>query len=198
MCYKCGKLGSHNQYNCTVLRQEYPVTEMYPSSRKIAEQSKMIQRRGHGRGCVFDFGGNRSGPSISRGRGTGGGRVCTGTLNIGGKQIQAYFIDENQNTDIQMMDVKQTGKLKIYFTNISQKSCGEEDVKFISDSGAAEHIVNKFKWLKNPKRIVGIVRCANKNSSANLKIDYSGELLWRGERNNTICLKNMLYAPELA
>uniref|UniRef100_A0ABD2WHF7 CCHC-type domain-containing protein n=1 Tax=Trichogramma kaykai TaxID=54128 RepID=A0ABD2WHF7_9HYME len=74
-----------------------------------------------------------------------------------------------------------------------------KNVSFIADSGATEHIVKNKEILSDfVQRNSGEIKCANKNKSANIKINGSGKLTFITENGNEIVLWNVLAANSIA
>lgn len=71
------------------------------------------------------------------------------------------------------------------------------NISFIADSGATEHIVNKSILLSNFKKCGNaVIKSANKNDSADIEIDGIGDLYLNSE-NNKIKLTNVLAAENI-
>ncbi len=55
-------------------------------------------------------------------------------------------------------------------------------VEFVADSGATEHIVGKNLMLSNFRKCENeVIKCADKNNSADIKIDGRGDLVLYSE-----------------
>uniref|UniRef100_A0ABD2WAD9 Endonuclease n=2 Tax=Trichogramma kaykai TaxID=54128 RepID=A0ABD2WAD9_9HYME len=73
------------------------------------------------------------------------------------------------------------------------------NISFIADSGATEHIIQKKELLSEfVTSKQGVIKCANKDSSANIKIDGTGNLTFITSNNEEIKLWNVLAANNVA
>lgn len=71
-------------------------------------------------------------------------------------------------------------------------------VKFLADSGATEHLTNtKLIFKSYNKRNLGKIRCANKDSSADLKTEGVGTVGVTLPDGSTFDLENVIYADAL-
>uniref|UniRef100_A0ABD2WNV4 Uncharacterized protein n=1 Tax=Trichogramma kaykai TaxID=54128 RepID=A0ABD2WNV4_9HYME len=74
-----------------------------------------------------------------------------------------------------------------------------DNLIFIADSGATEHIVKEREILENfVEKNLGEIKSANKNKSANIKINGIGNLTFYSENNKEIILWNILAAEGIA
>uniref|UniRef100_A0ABD2XS88 CCHC-type domain-containing protein n=1 Tax=Trichogramma kaykai TaxID=54128 RepID=A0ABD2XS88_9HYME len=74
-----------------------------------------------------------------------------------------------------------------------------DNLIFIADSGATEHIVKERDILENfVEKNLGEIKSANKNKSANIKIDGMGNLTFYSENKKEIILWNILAAEGIA
>ena len=65
-----------------------------------------------------------------------------------------------------------------YMSDVNNLKSTNTNIKFIADSGATNHIINKSIYLHNFKQSSGeFIRSANKNKSSNIVIDGRGDLL---------------------
>ena len=82
--------------------------------------------------------------------------------------------------------------------NINHKN-DSESIVFIADSGATEHIIGKSFMLSNFQKCTkGVIKSANKNQNADIKIDGRGDLFLKSQSGKTIALKNVLSAGDIA
>lgn len=69
------------------------------------------------------------------------------------------------------------GKFPTGSKNYISDNAGSDEIRFISDSGAIEHIVKEESILNNVIEVKGgEVRCANKSTKADLKIKSKEDL----------------------
>lgn len=71
----------------------------------------------------------------------------------------------------------------------------EGEVTFAADWGASEHIINKGLVLTDFRRCIGeVIRSANKNKTADTKIDDKGDLYLQSNvsENNFVKLTNVI------
>lgn len=78
------------------------------------------------------------------------------------------------------------------------QNTGESYIKFIADTGATEHMVNQLDILSNVCKISngGIIKSAN--SKADLKVEYKGTIIAKGNNGKIIKLNNVLYSKNLS
>ncbi len=70
-------------------------------------------------------------------------------------------------------------------------------ITFLADSGANEYACNQKGSLSNFVKLVNAtnVQSTNKESKANLKIEYNGELHMKDDNGEPIVIKNILNHP---
>lgn len=183
-CYWCQDIVKHNGTECP--------------SPEAQEYRRQNRRYSNPRGNS-NYRGNSRGNGNSRGRSNFRGRNARGNfsqrnsqnqskenslhkINVrvrGGKIVkrkienkvlpnQAYTIDYQEEHEEE--DIQTEGK-----PNETESS---DKITFIADSGATEHIINKSFILRDfKKNTCGVIRCANKNTQADMKIDAKGDLL---------------------
>lgn len=72
-------------------------------------------------------------------------------------------------------------------------------LKCVGDSAATEHIIQDPRWLYNVKSVTnGIIRSANKNSKANLKVERVGEMLLKDNLGRIIKLNRVLQTRDVS
>lgn len=121
---------------------------------------------------------NPNGGNFSNGKPNKGEHITCNVLNIvkTNKSSNERLIDEN---------LKLTKNLTL--------------TKFIADSGASEHLSNSrliFKSLDTSK--IGTIKCANKESSADLKTEGVGTIEMILNNDRSIKLNDVIYANDLA
>ena len=72
-------------------------------------------------------------------------------------------------------------------------------ISFVIDTGATEHVVNRRDCFFNIRKLDRSrrVTCANKNSDADLVIEYVGDVVIEDDNGRIGCLRNVYFAPEL-
>ena len=76
-----------------------------------------------------------------------------------------------------------------------------DNITFIADSGATEHIINKGLILSNFEKSKGkIIKSANKNRKADIRIDGKGNLFLKSnfDSNQNVELTNVIAAKDIA
>lgn len=74
-----------------------------------------------------------------------------------------------------------------------------EEISFIADTGASEHIINKAFVLSNFRKCIqGAVKSANKNQSADIRIDGMGNLTLSNKSGKVIERANVIEARNIA
>lgn len=200
--YKCGKLNHLSSeylntkklcYNCKELTDR---NESYNCPNKTVRMSNNANRKKYRNFKILRGGRGRTQESSGQRRGGHKGsklfrRVKVMDSNHGEKYVfiaegdtEAY-IDEND---------------EVTEANLVEGNKHLNNKNFIVDTGASEHMVNGEKYLSN---IVDMkndykIKSANKNSSADLKIEKTGELVAKGVGGNIIELKNVLYSKNLS
>lgn len=175
-CSNCGQDTNHKSKNCPLLQKFRGKNRNFNKIKGQGGFKNSNQNKGNGKG------GKRGGKEKMRGvNGNKPGK-------IGKKQ---KF--KNKSTNNQ----EQGGMLQ--YIDFSNKLNNSNEITFIADTGATEHIINKGLILSNFEKSRGeVIKCANKNKSANIKIDGRGDLLLTTNNGNNIRLTNVLVANEVA
>lgn len=102
-------------------------------------------------------------------------------------------------------DQQQKNKFKIVRANLAGvnyvSNINLHDMSFIADSGATDHIINKALVLHEFEKCPGeVIKSANKNGSADIKIDGKGNLMLYSkiDENKIIYLKNVIAASDIS
>ena len=198
ICYNCGKLGSHEQKDCTAPKSYFPTNAKFPSGR--------IEKSFRGQGNRGSFRGRSRGPRRDgfrgRGRGRGSNRQNAETTYKRVKMTGADGKDKYvmfSMADDRMYELPESNIVEGESVNVSKEKLNSNVVEFIGDSGATEHIVNNRSILSNVTEVKnGVIRSANKSSSANLKVECKGEILSKNNSGGNIKLQNVLCAPQVS
>ena len=122
-----------------------------------------------------------------------GGKVVKRKVENRSQLNQAYVIEYLEEQNKQDEQVQTQGK--------RNGTESETEITFIADSGATEHIISKsFMSRDFKKNDCGSIRCANKNTQADIKIDAKGDLLFLPNNlSNTIFkLANVLATKDIS
>ena len=153
--------------------------------------------RGKNRGQSRDNQGNKRGNFGGSFRGRGG--------NFRGKITKRYRDNPKRNNELAQVAMaavqaalaaqeeqnKYKGKDTSFYNN-------SNEISFLADSGATEHIVNKSLFLSNFKKCTdGVTKSANKNKSADIEIGGIGDLYLKSKENK-IKLTNVLSAENIS
>lgn len=72
-------------------------------------------------------------------------------------------------------------------------------IDFVADCAATETLVNKPQYLSTCEKVIGRrIRSANKNSKADLNVEYEGTMKMRGKGGKILKLKKVLCAKSVA
>lgn len=129
----------------------------------------------------------------------------------GAKKNPNYKLENrNKNQNNQFRSNNRNNKNRAYFANNNKQKCTntfnkeaplKNKIKFIADSGASEHIINKSLILSNFKKSRGeVIKSANKNKEADITIDGKGDLILEtnNAKNETLKLTNVLAASNIS
>lgn len=193
-CYRCNKTGHYvkqcplaatSEWYCYICKV---ITDHNTNSCPKNEDSQNSGRSDYRRG---------------RGRGRGRGAFRRGTFFKGGfggkskeytKSKPKTFKKQAappKDGDKKKPQARQAGMNFKYINNV-------DNITFIADSGATEHIINKSLILSNFKHCTGeVIKSANKNKSADIVIDGVGDLYLKSNLSK-IKLTNVLSAENIA
>ena len=184
-CDYCNRITNHRGDDCRYKNNYPPLnqnnkrsferdSETHEPGAKMKRNSEDQGGRGRGSG---QFRGRGQGRGRARGRGNFRGRNFRGSghrptarrADYEEEDYSSYYQEEEEDKYEQQPNENEGKK---------QLTNSENEVVFIADSGATEHIVNKsfiltdFKISEN-----GVIKSANKNVFADIAIDGTGNLL---------------------
>lgn len=106
--------------------------------------------------------------------------------NRGEIESRILNIFANDNTNMKLTDFSEHDRRDLTLS------------KFIADSGATEHISNtKLIFRSLNKNEIGTIKCANKESSADIKTEGVGQIEIRLKNNRVLNLNEVIYANSL-
>lgn len=180
-CYRCNKQG-HYQTDCPL--KEFKMWFCYTCNRvehhKGEECPNAVQRYDNNKNTNYTVG--------NTGKDKGGFRDKQRNF----RENKPYQKQGNNNTGKKGVANK-TGK---HLNNFSDDS----NIKFIADSGSTEHIINRGLILRDyTKSTNEEIRSANREESANIKIDGRENLFLKSRENDNILhLSNIIHAENIA
>ena len=204
-CYNCKKFTGHNASECTD-----PPNHQTKYKSKHGNKGTNLKRRGFSRGrfhkrnwterAQHNYG--KRGKPHHRGRGwshrgkpRGGNRGNHKSEEKREKgDITHYYLSSNnyifKNDNIS--DIT-------HVTNENQTNFTKNTLaKFLADSGASEHLTNSrliFKTFNENK--TGLIKCANKDSTADIRTEGVGDIEAKTLNGNIIELKNVICSGAL-
>ncbi|XP_044741866.1 uncharacterized protein LOC123302841 [Chrysoperla carnea] len=198
-CHRCNKTG-HNESDCPLIK--YDLYFCYVCRQVSSHIGTNCPKRGNenyrggnssrGRGYVNKLDNKQKWSSTSKtdNQTRGRGRIVYkgGQTSFNRNNKKPYSRPQKSNAKANL-----TGE--ILNDNTSTK-----EIKFVADSGATEHIVKKSIILSNFKYCSNeVIKSANKNRIADIKIDGKGDLyLYKVNTNQSIKLTNVLAAENIA
>jgi predicted RNA-binding protein with RPS1 domain len=206
ICYNCGKLGSHEQKDCTAPKTNIEMRAKFPS---VKGRGGVLQRRGSSRGMRGrSFRGRGRGNSF-RGR-TSSGEVLYRKMKIrtDGKE-KVLLVDTNNESSGYEVEVGEANlvesKLKecfIFDANTINSNNGDLNkhiIKCIGDSGATEHVFQNNSGMVNICKVKDcFIKSANKNLSSDLKVESKGDVFVKLNNNKVLKLADVLQTKEIA
>ena len=216
-CYRCNEKG-HRQLECkfngTKFYYCYPCKEITEyKSNQCHSQAAKDYRRGHQsnnksnsyRGNNSNFRGN--GRNLKNKDSKENKQVYNRIITRGGRggRVSKHKVDNRFKKSYtaraasqdEPAESEEENRGKLNNINKSKKS----QVTFIADSGATEHIVKKSLILRDFKKSSKeVIRCANKNKQANIKIDGKGNLFLYSNnlKNKVVKLVNVIAAKDVS
>ena len=211
--YECGKI-RHIAKDCFVrlARQKEQGATNKPSSSN--NNNKQTPRRANNN--KRSFGGKRK--SNGAGNDNYGKRAKNSDKGKGGRQNKGKEKKGNQDDSKESQNGdKQAQKGNVETKNINITGCSAASVreqslsdesnavnnvtltKFLADSGATEHLTNSrliFKTFDQAKKIR--IKCANKESQADLKSEGAGNVNIRLNDDEIMCLDNVICTEDLS
>lgn len=131
----------------------------------------------------------------SRGRGNGRGRTPRGRGNLRGRgnfnNPTSRKNNSSQRGNTKNQKPQHQGTRAYAAGNYNTISTNQDNkITFLADSGATEHIIHKAIVISNFQKSFGDnIKCANKNESANIKIDGRGDLILGSNLENNKSIK---------
>ena len=181
-CYCCGKVATHKgRYECPTIKNSNSSNR---HNRGNGSRSYDSNNSSYNNKYQRNYGNSYEGRN-------GGGKVNNHKQQRQRRQEQKLYDEKKQNKSA---GANQTG-------NILNSYNSSNNITFIADSGATEHIINKDIILTNFEKCKGqYIKCANKNKKADITIDGKGNLYLQenSESNQTIELTNVLAAKGIA
>lgn len=194
-------MGSYLAKDCTAQSVSFPANTEFPSRRiqkSLSHGGRLF--RGKKRGSNFDLRGRNRGKhnSLTNSQKESVYKKVKMT-DINGKEKFVMLSETDGQIYELIKSIFIEGELYnvSVFNNVSKINLN--NISFITDSGATEHIVHNKSILNNMLKVNGgVIRCANKNSSADVKIERVGDLNIQTEGGKSVILQNVLYAPDIA
>lgn len=194
-CYRCNKMGHYikqcplettGEWYCYICQTitDHNTNTCQKNEATSTNSGRSDYRRGRGR--ASGRGAFRRGSKF-RGDFSGKSRGYTKTKQKLSKRQTALPRDGNKQTP----QARQAGMNFECINNV-------DNITFVADSGATEHIINKSLFLSNFKHCTGeVIKSANKNTAADIEIDGVGDLYLKSKLYK-IKLTNVLSAVNIA
>ncbi|XP_051168426.1 uncharacterized protein LOC127286153 [Leptopilina boulardi] len=189
-CYKCNQFGNHIATNCPNVGASSSSGQVTRGrgSRRGDSRYKNQNFNSYNQGRVLKRKNNDSYPNYGkRGRGS---NARGGFKNNGQRFSNKNYRNNQGNND---KTTKQSGQQKddnmgeqnkihefidtFYINTVSENNNDSIKIKFLADSGATDHLTNSkiiFKTFEESD--CGMIKCANKNNSADLKTEGVGKI----------------------
>ncbi|XP_058791036.1 uncharacterized protein LOC131664165 [Phymastichus coffea] len=201
-CYVCRRIASHNGRNCPNNGRGNSgsrgyVNNIYRGNYKKGQSSEGVGYNGvfRGRGNNNNNRGRNSNNRGKNNKGNRGGSIFRGKSRSFKSNARPYTPhNQHQNN-------AKTAAAHAAIQGKSNTHTSTHNISFLADSGATEHIINKGFILSNFKECPGaVIRSANKNSTADIKIDGKGDLVLEklDSQGKIVVLPNVLAAENIS
>lgn len=215
-CYVCNYITDHKGDDCagnSTQRYKRPFNNNNsyepPVKRSRSTPNQQIRGRGSsssrgtGSNIRNNSGGNTRGNFRGNFRSNFRGRGASRGSNNNSTARRAEYYDgsaeqENYENNVAKYDEYAESKGKTIF---NKDLNNDNQIEFIADSGATNHIINKSFILSNFKKSEnGVIKSANKNNFADIVIDGRGNLLLKNNKidKSHIKLTNVIAAKDIS